>query len=273
MVKTLTKPDQIQAYLLKYFHLAPEQYEIHDDHSVTVKDEVMCPSSQLRSLQVKFRTVQGDFHLHCSSLQTLHNMPEQIQGDLTIRGGKFTSMEGAPHTVTGSVDLLGCKQLASLQGFPSQTGGINIDGAAINSSQLKYLPRHVPGRLYINRCLNIFDLHGLPTRIDRDLDLRLCPISSLDGFEGCGGQLVVDYSPQMPLLKSLMAKDGVMLVNRGGYTAGMFIIDTREITEELNKFKGQGKVALLNAALALKKLGEKYLPSAGTNPFLKNAKW
>jgi hypothetical protein len=273
MVKTLTDPFQIHMYMRTNCGLDPHQYLINDQSVVDTHVGFTIHNPHITKIQVKFGTVNGGLDIKCTKLLSLKNLPSHVMGNFGIVGGKLTSMEGAPELVQGHVDILGCKQLVSLKGFPIQVGGhVSIDRAAINSTQLQYLPRHIKGSLYINQCVNLFDLQGAPAQIDDTLDLRVCPIRSLNGFEGCGNKLVLDYDPNLPLLKSLLAQQGVYLLNRGGHTSGPFIIDTNDIMEVINKYAGKGKSAMLNAALDLKKLGKHMNPQMD-NPFEHNAKW
>lgn len=274
MVKTLTDTDQIHAYMAKYFNLDPYRYEISPTGVVNTFASVRCENNQLRALSVKFGVSLDDFILKCENLKTLENMPHTVNGQLLLTMGKFNTLKHCAKEVHGDFRIMDCDQLASLEGFPSWVGhSITLGALNITSAELQYLPRHVLGSLHVFGCLYMRDLHGLSTQIDGDLDVRSTPIRSLDGLVHCGGQLIIDYRPELPLLRSLLAEKGVFILNRGGYMSDGHMIDARAISKTLNEFKGKGKSVMLNAAIALKKLGQSINPNASENPLQQNARW
>lgn len=274
MVKTITNSDKIQEYLHDYFNLHPHEYTINNDGVVDVyKTHVNLINFKIQQLHVKFGVIHGNFHLECKKLRSLVNIPHTVQGDLTIQYGNLESLEGCTQYVYGSVNIQSCG-VSSLTGFPINVGGaIKLDDLNINGSELKHLPRVVKGSLYINYCYSVRDLEHLPTQIQGRLDLRNSLVQSLTGFEGCDDRLIMDYMPTMPLLRGLLAQKGITLFNRGIHTQGWYSINVNNISDIINKYKGKGKQAMLNAALDLKKLGQAIDPEAEVNPLAQNARW
>ena len=138
--------------------------------------------------------------------------------------------------IDGDFSLSYC-ELTSLKGMPTEiTGLLNLTGNKLTS------------------------LVGCTQKIGGNLRLRSNPqLKTLDGFPTeLGGFVSLDWTPTLPLLRTLLAKDGVALW-------GNQITDqdnAQTVEKILNKYHGQGKRALFDC--------QKELEDAG---FEGNARW
>jgi hypothetical protein len=107
------------------------------------------------------------------------------------------------------------------------------------------------------------DLKGCPATVD-GIIARGNPLVSLEGIPAAGvdGEIYVDYSLDLPLLRLLLGE----LINLGGNNA--FRTTVRDV---LGPYAGQGRRGAIQAARDLIKAGE--AQGFDHNPFERNARW
>ena len=89
------------------------------------------------------------------------------------------------------------------------------------------------------------DLQGGPKTVGRDLITTFCPLESLVGApSSIGGHWLLDYHPDLPLLRTLVASN----ITLSGMSKYKYAYEIREV---LNKFAGQGKRGVLDCTKAL----------------------
>lgn len=274
MVKTLTDPSQIANWLAKNTNLDEHQYEISPEGIVNVFVDCYMNSASTQYLAVKFGVAEGDFILNIPRLKSLINAPHTVGKDFRIYSSYLENLVGAPRDVGGSVVITDIQHLSSLEGFPSKVGeSIMLYKLPFNSSQLHHLPRTINASLRLEKLWALRDLKGLPDKIKMNLTIRDIMLSSLEGFNTCGGQLILDYQLRLGLLRCLGAKKGVSLLNIPSHLYAPHDVPVDQVEQVLNEFKGQGKAAALKAALALKNLGQALYPDAEENMLQHNARW
>ena len=132
------------------------------------------------------------------------------------------SLEGCPKWVGSHFDCSN-NDLTSLEGSPETVGSwFNCDYNRLGS--LQGAPRIITGWF---GCPDnpLKSLQGIPDRMDSDI--------------------LLDYSPDLPLLRLLIAKKGVVFTNKDDYYYSDMIEDV------LNQFAGQGKRGVPACMVAL----------------------
>ena len=116
----------------------------------------------------------------------------------------------------------------------------------------KNLPRSLGAnlRLAFNQ---LRDLADAPAQVEGNMELEGNPLVSLEGMPLVQGWVNITYSRDLPLLRLLTAKLGAIIL--GAHTPTV-------VRAILKKYMGQGKTAMLNCALELKKAG-----------YAENARW
>jgi hypothetical protein len=157
----------------------------------------------------------------------------QVLGNFSCADGVLKTLKGAPHHVAGR---FACEMnnLDRLDHAPVFVGG--VFSASYNQiTHLTHLPQHVGGSCWIYSN----------------------PLQSLEGLEKLGqvgGELWLDYSDQLPLLRTVFTPK---------YHLGDGDIRLPlELNSIIQKYAGRGKSVMLNLANELKKAG-----------FVENARW
>jgi hypothetical protein len=134
---------------------------------------------------------------HCNLRGQLPMLPikfGKVSGDFTCSHAHLVSLEGAPRKVGGTFQCQ-VNDLSSLIGGPTYVGG-SFDCYGNKLTSLVGAPKHVGGSFYCQGN-DLVSLEGFPERIGEDF---LC-----------------DWSPNLPLLRSLKSGKGVLIWdnNRG----------------------------------------------------------
>lgn len=93
-----------------------------------------------------------------------------VGGNFAIIKSMLTSLEGCPRVVKGDVHIIDCPNLTSLEGFPEEVYGMNIDDANVS----KKIAENVEKR-------KVNFLEGVPEKV-KSFHLRSNYISSLEGM-------------------------------------------------------------------------------------------
>jgi hypothetical protein len=174
---------------------------------------------------------------HCTLKEAMGELPVNFGKvyDFFCNSNALMSLKGAPESI-GNTFSCGANNLISLEGSPERVGG----SFSCHSNQLTSLigaPKIVGGTF--NCCDN--------------------PLKSLEGFpEKLNGFFICDWTSELPLLRSLQAKQGVTIYY--GFTAKI----NERVTDIINKFIGHTNLrhAILDC--------QKELTDAG---FAGNARW
>lgn len=92
-------------------------YNINQDGSIDVNENVYLYFQGLTKLPLKFRNVGGNFHCHNNQLTTLEGAPQTVGGDFHCHDNQLTTLEGGPRTVGGGFDCSN-NQLTTLEEGP-----------------------------------------------------------------------------------------------------------------------------------------------------------
>jgi hypothetical protein len=119
---------------------------------------------------------------------------------------------------------------------------------------------HVGGNFYCNNNPQLQSLLGSPQSVGRNFDCSDNPmLTSLEGLpREIPGRLLLTYSPQLPLLRALVAKMGVGFWSGNRLQTG----DAEKVAEIINRYAGEGRRAMFKC--------KKELIEAG---FSENARW
>ena len=162
-----------------------------------------------------------------------------------VRDITITIADDGKVSVTGEVRLK--RKLSHLPvQFDTVDGGFRCSQAGLQS--LHGSPSKV--ERYFNCSFNkLLSLEGGPDRVGDYFSCGYNPLESLKGAPSyVGKEFYCDYNPSLPLLRTLVAKQGVRFLNTGKYPIA------EEIQDVLNQFKGQGKRGVPACMVALNNL-------------------
>ena len=234
---------EIQRLLNEYFYFDGE-ITIYDSGVVDVSGEVRL-DKKTEKFPVQFGRVGGSFICEDNQLTSLQGAPSSVGGIFSCSSNQLTSLQGAPSSVGGKFYCHDNK-LTSLQGAPSSVGG-SFDCSYNKLTSLQGAPSNV-GDSFICEDNQLTSLQGAPSSVD--------------------GKFTLDYSPNLPLLRTIVAKVGVSFENRIRYPT---IVG--RIEETLNQFKGQGKRGVPTAIIALLKLEKELQKEDPSINIRENIKW
>lgn len=164
--KFLTTEDEIRNYLVSLDpFLSGSVVTIHSDGVVDVSQTVRISDENMKSLEVRFGRVSGNFKLSVGysvsgSLTTLEGSPSFVEGDFMVQGqSKLTSLVGAPIEVGGGFYCSGTA-ITNLVGSPRIIGDVFSVGSCESLTSLEGMPDEV-GELVVYGCLNLWDPSGL----------------------------------------------------------------------------------------------------------------
>lgn len=127
--------------------------------------------------------------------------------------------------------------------FGKFRGNLMMTGAGLET--LEGFPEEIiDGRLVVSRN-NLKNFKGGPKRADNGVSARNMPyLASLDGFPTqINGWVRLDYDPNLPLLRTLVAKKGILLFPTGERIT--------RIENIMDKYAGQGRAAVIDCKRAL----------------------
>ena len=263
---------QIQAHIMDHFYINgtyeidPETGQVDVTGSVKVQ-------SDLKQLPVQFGYVSGDFRCFDRPLLTLKGAPHTVVGNFICEHNKLTNLAGAPRRVMGNFNCA-MNKLVSLQGAPEHVGRDFIVGGNESLMSLTHIPPHVGRSILVYNCAltslahmpeqvhghclvysnKLTDLSHAPRIVQGTFDCSDNPLQSIQHApEQIGGEFGLSYHAHMPLLRTLVAQDGVIIEGAPD-----------RVKEVLNdeSLKGRGKSAAIKATAALARAG-----------FKENARW
>jgi hypothetical protein len=192
MNQFLTSKDEIKIWLDS---MNIQNYDIHDDLTVDVNNQVYLYNKGLTHLPVQFGIVEKNFD---------------------ISNNELTSLVGSPHTANA---LFRCKNnfLTDLVGGPHEAFDFNVNYNKITT--LKGAPEIV--HCFFSCAHNeLTSLDYLPKKIGHTLDLSKNPISSLKGLEKCDlqmGLVLIDclltHLDEVPLHINKLCINGNPIIN------------------------------------------------------------
>ncbi len=192
--------------------LFQEHFEYDGDPKVTQSGKIVAPDDVV--LKSQFYTAHSELPVAF----------ESVGGTLMLANNKLTTLKGCPQHVGYSFE---CEQneLTSLE-FGPKTVGANYNCSRNELKDLTHAPAHVPG--VFNCALN--------------------PLESLEGFpEFIGKAVYISYSPDLPLLRTLVAQSIIFWP-----TVATQGVAAREI---LNKYAGQGRRGAFDCRRELRAAG------------------
>ena len=139
--------------------------------------------------------------------------------------------------------------IRSVSRLPVEFGTVSgwFDGSDIGLTSLKGSPKTV-GKFF-NCCGNkLTSLEGGPGTVGLNFDCTGNPLKSLKGAPTkIGGSFHLDYHPDLPLLRTLVAEEGV----RFGVNSMLKYPYSEKIEDVLLKFGGHGKKSVLQCTKEL----------------------
>ena len=204
-------------------------WTVEEDGRVLVYGDVKLVTLQTQ-LPLRFSKVLGDFECFDKGLKTLKGAPEEVEGYFGAEHCQLTNLEGAPKRIGGYFNVSGNK-IKSLAGFPE----------------------HVGGAIFLHDNL-LTSLKGLPETMSDDLEIHGNDLTSLEGFpRSIAGWVTLDYTPTMPLLRTLGALhvNLVVTIEDGGKET------KTKLQQILNdpRWIGQGRAGAIDCKRALVEAG------------------
>jgi hypothetical protein len=225
---------EIEELLKEYFEITGKP-TINPDGTVDVEGHCeLKPVKKVNQLPVKFGKVSGHFNCYDNQLTSLIGAPHSVGGHFYCDDNRLTSLEGGPQSVGGDFYCYR-NQLTSLVGAPQSVGG-DFDCYNNQLTSLEGAPQSVGGNFYCGDN-QLTSLVGAPQSV--------------------GGRFYCDWSPTLPLLRIVVAKEVVILKDDGEF---------EEINDILNSSIKDNPGSYRKAALDAKRK----LMDAG---YEGNAKW
>ena len=199
---------------VKNIKKALNNWELYGDVTIDPKTGVVDVNDLVSAVQglteigLQFGTVEG-FDASAASLRSLAGSPRHCKGVFNIQNNKLTTLHGASAHV-GSL-FAGGNLLANLDGLPAQIDR-DIELVVNRLTSLDGLPATVHGFLSIsyNRLTN---LRGISSTIEGDIRCQDNPLENLDSWPTrIDGQVWITWHKNLPLLKTLIARKGVVCV-------------------------------------------------------------
>ena len=203
------------------------------DNMVHVKGNVVITNKQIKSIDVQFGDVSGNFSCHncydllslngspktckyfdcsdCISLTDLTGSPDQVDIFICEDCINLKSLKGGPYIVNEKFTCRDCRNLESIDWYP-----ISLDGSFVCSgcSSLKSF-EGLPNIIYNLDCVGCRSLksfEGAPKRIDRDINFSHCDsLCSLKGFpEIVCGDVLGSRCPNLRVTESDIRKISIV---------------------------------------------------------------
>ena len=96
-------------------------YNINDDHTIDVDDNIDISFESLSKIPLKFNNVSGDFLSYNNMLSTLEGSPKSVGGDFCCPYNRLVTLKGGPEYVGKYFDCSKNK-LTNLEGSPKYIG-------------------------------------------------------------------------------------------------------------------------------------------------------
>ena len=209
----LKSKEEIEAWLEKY---EVEDYEIHDDLTVSLNRILDLFSVNIHSIPIKFKSAKS-IEVSENQLTSLDWAPEVVDGDFECNNNQINSLEGGPKEVKGSFD---CEQnnLTSLEGGPQKVGG-DYNCSNNDLGNLKGIADEIGDDLVSMNC-NLTSLEFLPSKIGASLFIDNNKITSFRGIykvlkqinttnDQYDGKIAFERNPVEKGLISLMGIKGI----------------------------------------------------------------
>jgi hypothetical protein len=225
---------KIQKLLLDNFTVYGD-WEIDDDGLVSASENVIFKNQKLKRMPVSFKKVDGNFFCdNHPQLRTLEGAPHRVEGSFSCgNNSELTSLLGAPKIILKSFWCSHSPQLISLKGAPESVG---LNFSCFGNPQLESLvgaPKSVGGSFQCNDNPKLKSLDHLPEEI--------------------GSKLLVTYTKTLPVLRALVAKQGISFIKNNIEQEG----DAEKVAEIVDRYKGQGQTGAIACAAELAKAGLK----------------
>ena len=169
-------------------------YQINDDFSISVTDDVDLSGRRLTHLPLRFKAVAKDFDCTRNKLKSLEGSPQIVGGDFHCFGNKLESLEGGPKKIKRSFSCTG-NNLKSLKGSTTEVGGDYYCGDNYLTS-LEGCPETIPGTMDCEEN-DIVSLKGGPQVILLDFHCRQNRLKSLDNLPEVGGDVYSDFDDEV----------------------------------------------------------------------------
>jgi hypothetical protein len=239
---------EVMALLEKYFKTTGSI--TIDDKGLVSCTGMVTPKKKLKRLPVAFDKVGGDFKCDNNQLTTLEGGPTSVGGSFFCHINQLTTLQGAPTSVGGGFWCHN-NQLTTLEGGPTSVGR-HYDCSNNQLTTLEGAPTTVGGSFECN-INQLTTLEGAPISVGRNFMCDNNQLTTLKGMPTVPRTLHLSYSPTLPLLRCLLAKEIRLYPENGKH---------KTAEEILNRYAGQGKRALFDC--------QKDLEDAG---FAENARW
>jgi hypothetical protein len=209
--------------LIKYFYKTTRRVTIDPKTGMVSCTGDVELTAKTNSLVVKWHQVSGNFDCDINLLTSLEGAPQHVGGTFRCNTNQLDSLKGAPQHVGGDF-VCNENNLTTLEGAPQGVGGV-----------------------FLCEKNRLTSLKGAPHTVGEDFWCRENDLSSLEGLpDRIAGNLFLDYSPTLPLLRLLLIK-GV----------GDFRLNDVKLQKILAKYKGKGWSAMVPCARELIRAGYK----------------
>lgn len=202
---------------------------------------------------VDVKLIEAKFHKYFGLSGVITHIDPQT-GQIDVDGGvtikrKVSRLPVAFENVTKWFDCSDSK-LTTLWGAPSHVGD-TFDCSNNMLTSLEHAPEYV-GRNFKCAYNKLTNLKGAPDSVGITFNCVGNPLTSLEGAPThVQAQFIVSYAPDLPLLRTLGARQGVWL--DWGFKSHNQVQD---ILND-NEFKGKGKTGAIKCAIALMRAGYK----------------
>jgi hypothetical protein len=205
-----------------------------DDKGLVSCTGMVTPKKKLKRLPVAFDKVGRHYDCSNNQLTTLEGGPTSVGGGFWCDNNQLTTLQGAPTTVGGNF-WCDNNQLTTLQGAPTSVGGsFKCDFNQLTT--LQGAPTTVGGSFECN-INQLTTLEGAPISVGRNFMCDNNQLTTLKGMPTVPRTLHLSYSPTLPLLRCLLAKEIRLYPENGKH---------KTAEEILNRYAGQGKRALFD---------------------------
>jgi hypothetical protein len=213
--------------------------------------EIVKPTNKDRITHIldTFFQIQGDYYIHEDGTVDIH-------GDCILLTEKYPQLPIKFGKIDGNF-ICQLMRLSTLAGAPEKVGQI-FDCRGNRIKSLEGGPKIVGGD-YMCNLNELTTLKGAPISVGGDFACNGNTLVSLDGIpEKIGGRIFIDWQPGLPLLKTLIAKKGIGVVNTA--------MSTHPVSDILNRCRKANPRNLRYAILD----AQKALTDAG---YAANARW
>lgn len=157
-----------------------KKYNINDDGSIDVFEDVDISNKYLIKIPIKFNEVYGDFLCNNTNIVSMKNCPNIIHKNFNMGFNKIKKIEHSPIDVGEKFNLEHNKNLSYIKDFPRNVGS-SIVLYSCNFKSLYNLPSIINGSLYIDFNKKLKHLIYSPKKVFGSYSCSYCFLKTLKG--------------------------------------------------------------------------------------------